>query len=53
MTVWLEFIVSAAIIVIAATKLAEYGDAIAMRTGLGGMFSARCSSRERPPYQRF
>jgi cation:H+ antiporter len=36
--VWLEFIVSAALIVLAATQLAKYGDVIAIRTGLGGMF---------------
>jgi len=38
MTVWLQFIGSAAIVVIAAIKLAQYGDAIAVRTKLGGMF---------------
>ncbi len=36
--VWLIFIVSAAVIVFAATQLAKYGDVIAIRTGLGGMF---------------
>lgn len=35
--IWLQFVTSAAII-IAAVKLAEYGDAIAYRTKLGGMF---------------
>lgn len=36
--IWLQFIGSAALIVVAATKLAEYGDVIALRTKLGGMF---------------
>jgi cation:H+ antiporter len=36
--VWLQFVLSAAVIVVAAVKLAEYGDAIAYRTRLGGMF---------------
>lgn len=36
--VWLTFVVSAAIIVVAATLLAKYGDVIAVRTRLGGMF---------------
>jgi len=36
--VWLLFIFSAAVIVIAATQLAKYGDIIAIRTRLGGMF---------------
>lgn len=36
--VWLEFVVSAGLIVVAATQLAKYGDVIAVRTGLGGMF---------------
>jgi cation:H+ antiporter len=36
--VWLEFVISAALIVLAATQLAKYGDVIAVRTGLGGMF---------------
>ncbi len=35
---WLMFVVSAAIIVIAAIQLAKYGDVIAVRTRLGGMF---------------
>lgn len=35
---WLYFIISAAIIIAAAIKLAEYGDAIAYRTGLGQLF---------------
>jgi cation:H+ antiporter len=35
--VWVQFIVTAAVIVIAATQLAKYGDIIALRTGLGGM----------------
>lgn len=36
--VWAEFLVSAALIVLAATQLAKYGDVIAIRTRLGGMF---------------
>jgi cation:H+ antiporter len=36
--IWIEFIGSAALIVFAATKLAEYGDVIALRTKLGAMF---------------
>lgn len=35
---WLFFILTAAGIVLAATQLAKYGDVIALRTGLGGMF---------------
>ena len=38
MTAWLVFAGSAAAIVLAAVKLAEYGDAISVRTKLGGMF---------------
>ncbi len=33
--IWVEFIVSAALVVLAAVKLAEYGDIIAIRTGFG------------------
>lgn len=36
--IWVQFIFSAVIIVIAATQLAKYGDIIAVRTRLGGMF---------------
>ncbi len=36
--VWIKFIFFAAIVVIAAVKLAEYGDIIAVRTKLGGLF---------------
>lgn len=36
--IWLQFALTALIIVYAAYKLAEYGDVIAIRTGLGGMF---------------
>ncbi len=36
--VWLIFIGSSAVIVLAAMQLAKYGDAIAERTKLGGMF---------------
>lgn len=35
---WLIFIVTSAIVVYAAIKLAEYGDVIAVRTNLGGLF---------------
>jgi cation:H+ antiporter len=35
---WLAFIASSAVIVLAAIKLAGYGDVIAVRTRLGGMF---------------
>ena len=38
MTAWAIFIASSALIVLAAVKLAEYGDAISVRTKLGGMF---------------
>lgn len=36
--IWLEFLISAILIVIAAVKLAECADSIALRTKLGGMF---------------
>lgn len=36
--IWVEFFFSAAVIVFAATQLAKYGDIIAIRTRLGGMF---------------
>lgn len=36
--IWIIFLVSTAIIVYSSMKLAEYGDVIAIRTGLGGMF---------------
>jgi cation:H+ antiporter len=36
--IWVEFFISAAVIVLAATQLAKYGDIIAIRTRLGGMF---------------
>lgn len=36
--VWVEFVLSAGLIVVAAIQLAKYGDVIAVRTGLGGMF---------------
>jgi len=35
---WLEFLISASIITIAAMQLAKYGDIIGIRTKLGGMF---------------
>jgi cation:H+ antiporter len=36
--VWLTFAISSIILVAAAVKLAQYGDVIAVRTRLGGMF---------------
>lgn len=36
--IWLEFLLSAVLIVLAAIKLAECADVIAVRTRLGGMF---------------
>jgi cation:H+ antiporter len=36
--VWVQFLISAAVIVFAAVRLAEYGDVIALRTRLGRMF---------------
>lgn len=36
--IWLQFLLSAAILVVAAIKLAQYGDVIAVRTRLGGLF---------------
>lgn len=36
--VWLEFVLASVLVVIAAIKLAEYGDIISVHTGLGGMF---------------
>lgn len=36
--VWIQFILSAAILVYTAIKLAEFGDVIAVRTRLSGMF---------------
>ena len=35
---WVTFLISASLIVFAATRLAKYGDVIAVRTRLGGMF---------------
>ena len=43
--VWVTFLISAALIVFAATQLAKYGDVIAIRTRLGGMFVGVCASR--------
>lgn len=34
---WLLFLASAVVVVVAAYKLAEYGDVISVRTGLGGL----------------
>lgn len=36
--VWAEFAVASILVILAAVKLAEYGDVISERTGLGGMF---------------
>jgi len=36
--VWIIFVITATLIVFAATQLAKYGDIIAIRTRLGGMF---------------
>ena len=36
--VWVTFVVAAALIVVAAMQLAKYGDVIAARTKLGGLF---------------
>ncbi|MEJ5313721.1 MAG: hypothetical protein WHS45_05010 [Anaerolinea sp.] len=35
---WVQFLITSAVIVLAAIKLAEYGDVIAVRTRLGGLF---------------
>ena len=35
--IWLQFLLAAAVVVFTANKLAEYGDIIAVRTGLGGL----------------
>lgn len=35
---WIQFVGSSVVIVLAAVKLAEYGDVIAVRTRLGGLF---------------
>jgi cation:H+ antiporter len=36
--VWIQFLLSSAVIVVAAVKLSEYGDIISVRTRLSGMF---------------
>ena len=36
--IWIQFALAALLIVLAATRLATYGDVIAVRTGLGGLF---------------
>lgn len=36
--VWLQFLISAAVVVVAAHYLAQHGDIIAVRTKLGGLF---------------
>jgi cation:H+ antiporter len=35
---WIIFLLSSAVVVLAAIQLTKFGDAIAIRTGLGGMF---------------
>ncbi len=35
--IWVQFIISSIVLIIAASKLAQYGDIIAIRTKLGGM----------------
>jgi len=35
---WVQFLITSGVIVLAAIKLAEYGDVIAVRTRLGGLF---------------
>lgn len=35
---WIQFVITSVVIVLAAIKLAEYGDVIALRTHLGGLF---------------
>ena len=35
--IWLQFLLAAAVVIFTANKLAEYGDIIAVRTGLGGL----------------
>lgn len=36
--IWVQFLFSAAVVVLAAVQLAKYGDVIALRTRLGGLF---------------
>jgi cation:H+ antiporter len=36
--IWVEFVASGVVLLLAAVQLAKYGDAIAVRTRLGGMF---------------
>lgn len=36
--IWLQFIVSAAVLIVVGTKLAQLGDIIARKTGLGGLW---------------
>ena len=36
--IWLEFLASTVVLVVAARYLARYGDVISLRTGLGGVF---------------
>jgi len=36
--VWIQFLISAVVIVLAANQLARFSDVIAIRTGMGRMF---------------
>lgn len=36
--IWIQFVISSLVIVLASKKLSEYGETIAIRTGLGSMF---------------
>lgn len=36
--IWVQFVLAALVIVVAASRLASYGDVIALRTGLGRLF---------------
>ena len=51
--VWLQFLFSSAVLVFTAKKLAEYGDIIAIRTKLGGLFIAPCSWQVRHRFRSF
>ena len=50
--VWLLFLASSVVVVLAATKLAEYADIISVRTKLGGLVVGTillCQERLRTP----
>ena len=36
--IWVQFLISSAILVVVGLKLAEFADVIAIRTGMGGLF---------------